>query len=69
MPAVQNEIERCILDGCRCGNERLEWETVEESQTWREPSGTLMRTSDQPLRMAVCRGDTHYWIPRTRATA
>ena len=36
-----------------------------EAQTWREPSGALMRTSDEPLRMAVSRGGTHYWIPRT----
>ena len=69
MPAVQSEIERCVLDGCRCGLEHLEWETVTEPRTWREPSGPLMRTSDQPLRMAVCRAGTRYWIPRTRTTA
>lgn len=69
MPAVHSEIEQCLLDGCRCGHQPLEWDTVAEAQTWREPSGTLIRTSDEPLRMAVCRGGTHYWIPRSRAAS
>jgi hypothetical protein len=64
MPAVAAELDRCRLDDCMCGNEALEWATVAEARTWREPSGVLMRTSDTPLRMAVCSAGTHYWVPR-----
>ena len=69
MPAVQSEIEQCVLDGVPLRARAARVGHGGRGADLARAVGTLMRTSDEPLRMAVCRGGTHYWIPRTRAAS
>jgi hypothetical protein len=62
LPKVRFEIDSCVVPGCSCGGDRLVWLTVTSPLVWRDESGRLLRSGEQPLRTAVCSGETRYWI-------
>lgn len=62
MPRIRFEIDSCVVPSCGCGGDSLVWLTVTRPLVWRDESGRLLRSGDAPLRTAVCRSGTRYWI-------